>query len=588
MEPIRPILDPRAGDLEDDASSTKRRSMLSLAGSLLAEISPLKLLAAWLLLIGLPGLLLGAAPLIVTLWLAMVSRHAASLLDGVGPALVMVPLAALAWFGWRPLLLLAENSFWSLNALAVQPFYIVSREGLRHLTEGLLMGRLDETRRAGLRAGTAAAAGLGIAAAGSFVLALTWPATRWIGTLDALAAPRLLVMVLLANGLAIIVGYFAVAGLIWGIADATMPQPRDVTAFAPAPAGAQHWRIAHLSDLHTVGERYGFRVESGRSGPRGNDRLRATLARLDAIHAAEPLDMVLITGDLTDAGRSAEWAEFFAILADHPALAAIVVALPGNHDVNVVDRASPARMDLPLSPMPLLRQMRTLSALAVLQGTRLRLVDGTTGAPGPTLAETLAPQAAAMVAFADRRPAGSSRALAALWQAAFPMVLPPETEDGLGILVLNSNAQTHFSFTNALGLVTAAQSRAVRSVIGRYPRACWIVALHHHVIEYPQRAKALSERIGTALINGSWFIRQLRPLDGRAVLMHGHRHIDWIGSCGGLLVISAPSPVMEAGDDAETGFYLHTLAIGTTGELLLLQPERVVVPGAAGDGGVAR
>ena len=34
------------------------------------------------------------------------------------------------------------------------------------------------------------------------------------------------------------------------------------------------------------------------------------------------------------------------------------------------------------------------------------------------------------------------------------------------------------------------------------------MALHHHLIEYPQQANALSMRIGTALVNGSWFIRQ--------------------------------------------------------------------------------
>ena len=44
--------------------------------------------------------------------------------------------------------------------------------------------------------------------------------------------------------------------------------------------------------------------------------------------------------------------------------------------------------------------------------------------------------------------------------------------------------------------------------------------------------KAFSERIGTALINGSWFVRRLEALAGRAVVMHGHRHIDWIGACG--------------------------------------------------------
>ena len=76
---MTPILDPRNGDIEDDASSTKRRSMLSLAGSLLAEISLPKLAIAWMLLIGFPGLLLGAAPLLVSIWIASVWSHAANI-----------------------------------------------------------------------------------------------------------------------------------------------------------------------------------------------------------------------------------------------------------------------------------------------------------------------------------------------------------------------------------------------------------------------------------------------------------------------------------------------------------------------------
>ena len=46
---MTPILDPRNGDIEDDAASTKRRSLLSLMGSLLAEISLPKLAIAWML-----------------------------------------------------------------------------------------------------------------------------------------------------------------------------------------------------------------------------------------------------------------------------------------------------------------------------------------------------------------------------------------------------------------------------------------------------------------------------------------------------------------------------------------------------------
>jgi hypothetical protein len=101
------------------------------------------------------------------------------------------------------------------------------------------------------------------------------------------------------------------------------------------------------------------------------------------------------------------------------------------------------------------------------------------------------------------------------------------------------------------------------------------VALHHHLMEYPRPAKAFSERIGTALINGSWFVRQLQHLGHTAVAMHGHRHIDWIGECGSLRIISAPSPVMEATDAQPTLFYIHTLATGPEGRLCLLPPERV-------------
>ena len=76
--------------------------------------------------------------------------------------------------------------------------------------------------------------------------------------------------------------YLAAIALAWGIADAAMAQPRNIDSFDPAPPGGRTWRVAHLSDLHVVGERYGFRIESGRSGPRGNDRLERVMARLEA------------------------------------------------------------------------------------------------------------------------------------------------------------------------------------------------------------------------------------------------------------------------------------------------------------------
>ena len=241
------------------------------------------------------------------------------------------------------------------------------------------------------------------------------------------------------------------------------------------------------------------------------ERLRRLLARLEAIHAGSPLDLVLMTGDITDAGRSAEWAEFLDILGGHPELAARTFILPGNHDLNVVDRANPARLELPTSPGKRLRQMRMLSAMEAVQGERVHVLDGVSGALAGTLSEALAPHRADIAAFADRGGVRLASRLERVWADVFPMLMPPATDDGLGVLMLNSNADAHFSFTNALGLVSAGQARGVASALRRFPRARWIVALHHHLVEYPAPAAAFSERIGTALINGSWFVRQLQP-----------------------------------------------------------------------------
>ena len=160
------------------------------------------------------------------------------------------------------------------------------------------------------------------------------------------------------------------------------------------------------------------------------------------------------------------------------------------------------------------------------------------------------------------------------------MILPPAQADGLGIAILNSNAETHFSFTNALGIVSTEQARRLATAVEQFPRARWIIALHHHLVEYPLSVAAFSERIGTALINGSWFIRKIKSLAPRAIVMHGHRHIDWIGTCGRLRIVSAPSPVMGATDEAPTYFLIHTLTAGADGQVCLLPPERVDIAGA--------
>jgi hypothetical protein len=576
---LRPAIDPRGGDIEDDASSSKRRSLLSLAGSLLAEISLPKLVVAFTLLVVVPGLALGIAPIAAAIWFGKLSSKLASALAGVWPALLLVIVVAVGWFGGRQLLRLAENSFWSLNSLIVQPAYTVCREGVRQLAERLLPAQASKTRRSRLRAAAALVSGAMICGVALLVLVLVLPHADLLRGAAGVGSLKHLAAVALANTVALVAGYLAVAALVWGIADATMAQPCDLEQFDQPREDVRTWRIAHLSDVHVVGERYGFRLESGRSGPRGNERLARLLARLDLLHANDPLDAIVLSGDMTDAGRSSEWAEFLGAVLSHPRLIERMLIIPGNHDLNIVDRANPARLDLPTSPNKRLRKLRVLSAMGVVQGERVRIVDRAARRLGTTFASALQPHLEEIARFADVGRPWLSRRLSQVWTDAFPLVLPPDAEDGLGIILLDSNADTHFSFTNALGMVSVDQARGLELACAQYPRACWIIVLHHHVVEYPRPARALSERVGTALINGNWFVRRLKPLAGRAVLMHGHRHIDWIGECGGIPILSAPSPVMEATDDVPTYFYIHKVAIGSDRRLRLLPPQRITIEG---------
>src|SRR6185437_13064481 len=129
--------DPRRGDIEDDASSTKRRSMLSLFGSMLVEISFPKLILAWALLLVLPGLLLGLAPIVFVEWLTIVTNKLASLAIGLWSLLILAVLIGVGWFGWRALFRTAEKNFWALNSVVVEPSYAAFREAFRQVTERL-------------------------------------------------------------------------------------------------------------------------------------------------------------------------------------------------------------------------------------------------------------------------------------------------------------------------------------------------------------------------------------------------------------------------------------------------------------------
>jgi len=575
-EPHTPLIDPRTGDVEDDVSSLRDRSLIVAASTMLVEVSLSKLLISILIMILLPAVLLGLAPVLVSAWFSVLPRETAAFLSSTGTVVLVVAAPVVAWWGGPSLYRASERSFWSLVSLVVQPGYAFVREALRHLAERSLSPEAGPRRRAQLRGVATAGAGVVLCCLAAWIVLAAWPSTRWVGVLADLRNPQRLILPALANTAVVIGVFLAGASVVWAIADSTMDQPSDLEAYDKPEKAALRWRVAHLSDLHAVGGDYEFRVESGRAGPRGNGRMNEVLDGLAAIHAREPLDLIIVSGDLTDAGRSTEWAQIMDAFARHPALVERMLILPGNHDLNVVDRTNPARLEIPNSAGKRLRQMRMLSAMEAVQGSRVLIMDSERHRPGQTLSEMLAPHRDTIREFADRGSQRLSWRLSELWDDCFPMVMPPQTPGGLGVILLNSNAETHFSFTNALGLVPAMQINDLKDAVRHYPKSRWIVALHHHLVEYPTPVKKFSARIGSALINGSSFVRLLQRFGGRIVVMHGHRHVDWVGESGRVRIVSAPSPVMSPPGAA--CFYIHTLAVGPRNRLELAQPERIVVP----------
>src|SRR5262249_14969276 len=279
--------------------------------------------------------------------------------------------------------------------------------------------------------------------------------------------PRAVVKAALINA-AIVFGFStAVASLFWLAQEVTLTGL--IVDWTPQPLNERspEIRIAHLSDLHIVGKRYGYRMGAGARRPRGNECIVRALRQLEALQAHQPVDRVLVTGDITDAETRAEWAEFIDLLRDYPKLRRRLSFVPGNHDVNVVDRTNPGRMDLPWSASQSLRKLRTLLALDMVQGERAYVVDHTSGNLALSLHDYLreGSRAERLRSLAEHGSLRGRWEMARVWNAIFPLVEPPVEGRNYGVILLDSNARTHLSLTNAIGFITPDQLRALKAVL---------------------------------------------------------------------------------------------------------------------------
>jgi 3',5'-cyclic AMP phosphodiesterase CpdA len=528
-----------------------------------------------------PALLVGLAlPLLQTYGVQKLDA-AAAIPTRPFTALTSIALLIVAafWIG-RRLLSMAIDNLWHLHHTLVFPLFVGVRETISALMERLAgetraSDELDRRRRLG----TVLAAVL--LAGGSLLLAVRVGVSVSPRLTDVIAQPWAVAMTGVRNAVALLSLSTVVASLFWLWRELASRHPlRDWTPRPPIH-DAPIVRVAHLSDLHLVGERYGYRMECGTHGPPGNMCMQMALDKLRAIHASTPLDCVLVTGDVTDAGTRGEWVEFIDLLRGCPDIRSRIFFVPGNHDVNIVDRTNTGRFDLPWSVGHALRRLRFVVALDVIQGERVHVVNGTSGAIGLSLRDYLqdGDRPTRVRELAERGTWRGRWEVGKMWEDLFPLVAPPTEPHGCGVILLDSNARSHFSATNAIGVIGRFQLKRLRALLNAFADRAWIVLLHHHVVEYPVGSVKLSDRIALSLMNAPDLLSAIGGHASHVVIFHGHRHHDWIGTKGEVVLCSAPSVALgSVGPDLYRGsFHVNELALVGGGAVRLTSSERVMV-----------
>lgn len=573
-----PIWDLRFGDADDNRTSPYGTGWKSLIFSTVLEFSYLKAVLAFLILILIPALLAGVAPSIILTYSRHTLKTGASL--GRDPTvllfLVLAALIALPLLTGLRFVTIALDIFWHLYYTLVFPIFVALRETFGAFSERLPGAYTQERIHRSRRVGTVFAALL-LGGAG-FALAMSVELSVGLKIVDAeRVAPWAVARAALGNA-AMVFGFStAAASAFWLWRELSVNEPVLDWPHPLEPA-ASLFRVAHLSDLHVVGERYGYRMETGTHGPQGNQCVLDALERLAAIDASRPLHRVLITGDITDAGTRAEWAKFIDLVGLFPELRSRMSLVPGNHDLNIVDRTNTARPDLPWSVGKALRKLRFVSALDEIQGDRAHLVDRKSGSLGPSLADYLrdGERPRLLRELAEYGTLRGRLEIERVWNELFPLVEPAMEEQGYGLILLDSNAPSNVSLTNAIGVVNPLQLRALRSLLSGSPQGAWLILLHHQVVEYPVLGISLSDRIGLALINAADLLAVITPHAARTVILHGHRHVDWIGITGQTVLCSAPSVTLGM-EQYRGRFNIHEFTVSDGGKIQITANQRVKI-----------
>ena len=576
------IWDLRKGDADDDRMSPGGRGMRAIVLSALFEFNVVQAALAFVFLVLLPAFLLGLVPSLLQTYGTLVKTSVGRL--GTEPIWALVIIAGLAFvtYKWGHMRYTsAARSLWKLHYTLVFPIFILVREVVKiaferwlgpHATRDDLIAR----RRLGTIVSGGLFAGLSLAIAAAIILT-----TGIVSVSLATASPRMIIRAGVIDGVMVLALSTVVASLYWTWRELGAPAPDPLKDDATIETPQKALRVAHLSDLHLVASRHDFRMEPGTRGPQGNARWQATAEQLADMDRAAPFDVILITGDVTDTGTRAEWLEFLEHVDANPALRERMLIVPGNHDVNICDRWNAGRLEMPWSAGLALRKLRFILAADQIQGQRVHLVCARTGELKETLYEVLrdGERMERLQALARDGNFRGRWLVSRLWRDLFPMVVPPGADGRPGVILLNSCTDSHMALTNGIGAIEPRQLQALERLLERHGEAKWLVALHHQVTEYAEFGIPLKERFGLSLINAPDLLASIGKRARQAVVLHGHRHRNWVGTCGDLKLCSVPSSTLGA-HDAKYGpglFHLHEIALDEADRISVATTETVVV-----------
>lgn len=424
---------------------------------------------------------------------------------------------------------------------------------------------------------------LALGAAGALVLVLREAGRILHGvyTDPALDGPSMSMLTTLAAGWSILLSFallVVLAGELVGVFSVRrLPVPGPLRLRETAQAGA---RIAHWSDLHLTAADDVPTIEAKPGVPvSGNRPLRQLIAEHHEV--LRDAHMILITGDVTDAGTGEEWRAFFDLVP--PAWLERSVIVPGNHDLNMVDasvwKTSTARSGGVGTLGALfasgdegeeqlgrkLRAVRLIAALDRVQGGRTSVL-GPEGALVP-LADVLDACAGELEEFVTRPPLRTFEDSAVgLRETTSPrdrglLELPHRLMDGifpcvvtvpgtpLRVVVLDSNIASDNTATNAMGMIGAPGLLKLRMILKRLDdqgEPC-LIALHHHVALPRRVGERLIERMQARFMACEDAAELVGALDGKRerVVLHGHRHVKYEASLGERIhLVSAPSTTL--------------------------------------------